>query len=164
MADQNDEAPKIFVDDDWKEQARREQAQQDQETREAGGQEEMPEPSMLEIVNLLAMQATVGLGLMQDPRTGQPMPAHLPTAKHFIDLLELLAEKTKGNLDQNEQQILDRTLHELHLIFVEVKARGGKPPEGQGGPVQGGPVQGGPVQGGPGQGGAGQGPPNIASP
>lgn len=134
MAEQNDEAPKIYVDDDWKEQARREQAQQDEETRNVGDEQEMPEPSILEIVNLLAMQATVGLGLMQDPRSGQPLPPHLPTARHFIDLLALLADKTKGNLDQEEQQILDRTLQELRMIFVEISSRGGIGPSGGGDP------------------------------
>jgi hypothetical protein len=136
MAEQNDDAPKIFVDDDWKEQARREQAQQDEATRDVGGDEEMPEPSILEIVNLLAMQATVGLGLMQDPRTGRPLPPHLPTARHFIDLLALLADKTKGKLDEEEQQVLDRTLHELRLIFVEIKshAAGGAGESDEGAP------------------------------
>ncbi len=128
MPDQNDDTPKIFVDDDWKAQAKREQAEQDAASREAAGGEEMPEPSILEIVNLLVMQATAGLGLMQDPRTGQPMPGHLPTAKHFIDLLELLGEKTKGNLGEEEQGTIERYLHDLRMLFVEVQNQGGQAP------------------------------------
>ena len=119
MADAKDQSPKIIIDDDWKEQARREKEEADRQTREQA-QQTIPEPSILELVQMLVMQVSVGLGGMQDPQTGQQIPPSLPLAKHYIDLLEVLKNKTKGNLDENEQKIVDGTLHELRMAFVQI--------------------------------------------
>ena len=126
MSDQNDDTPKIIVDDDWKDQARREQAEQDEMTREMPAADEMPPPSILEIVQMVLMQASVGLGLMQDPQTGQPIPPNLPLAKHYIDLLELLNEKTADRLEEAEKTQMTGALHQLRMVFVELST--GQPP------------------------------------
>jgi len=120
----NNEKPKIIVDSDWKEEARREKEELDRQTREAGGAGEVPEPSMAELIQMVVLQASIGLGGMQDPQTGQRIPPNLGLAKHYIDLLELLEAKTKGNLDENEQAMLSTTLHELRLAFVQVAGGG----------------------------------------
>ncbi len=121
MADPNAQQPRIIIDDDWKDQARREKEEADRRTREeAKPDERIPEPSILELVQMMVMQVSVGLGGMQDPTTGEPIPPSLPMAKHYIDLVEVLKNKTKGNLDENEQKIIDGTLHELRLAFVQV--------------------------------------------
>ncbi|GMU21430.1 MAG: hypothetical protein AMXMBFR13_15230 [Phycisphaerae bacterium] len=132
MADQGDDAPKIFVDSDWKEQARREKEELDRETREMPRQG-LPEPQLAELVQMVVLQASIGLGGFQDPQTGQPIPPNLPLAKHYIDLLELLQKKTQGRLDQTEQQIIEGTLYELRMAFVQVAGirpgEGGAPEE-----------------------------------
>jgi hypothetical protein len=120
MADPNQQQPKIIIDDDWKEQARREKEEADRQTREQQAQQGMPETSILELLQMLVMQISVGLGGMQDPGTGQQIPPNLPLAKHYIDLVEVLNDKTKGNLDENEQKIMDGTLHELRMAFVQI--------------------------------------------
>lgn len=131
MADQNDQQPKIFVDDDWKETARREKEEADRQSREQAteGQGGLPAPQLAEIVEMLILQASVGLGAMQDPQTGQPIPPQLPVAKHFIELLELLQAKTAGNLTPEEQQMIDQTLQQLRMAFVQVAGvgQGGAP-------------------------------------
>ena len=124
-----DETPKIIVDDDWKEEARREKEEVDRETREMPFGGRLPEPSLAELVQLIVMQAAVGLGGVQDPQTGQPIPPHLPIAKHYIDLLELLQAKTSNNLDAHEKALLDGTLHELRMAFVQVSQAGAEAPD-----------------------------------
>ena len=67
----SDDTPKIFVDDDWKEEARREKEQHAEQAAEAEAAGEIPDGAAFpDLVNLIAMQAMVGLGLIQAP--GQP--------------------------------------------------------------------------------------------
>lgn len=130
MADPNDQEPRIFVDTDWKEEARKEKERLDRETRDMPKRDEIPPPSMVELIQMLVMQISIGLAGMQDPQTGQALPPSLPLAKHYIDLLELLQQKTKGNLDPDEQRVLEGTLHEVRMAFVQVAGGGGTPPPG----------------------------------
>ncbi|HPD31626.1 MAG TPA: DUF1844 domain-containing protein [Phycisphaerae bacterium] len=121
MAEDNKEAPKIIIDDDWKEQARREKEEADREARAAEETERgpLPGPHIAEIIQMITMQATIGLGGFRD-QNGKTIPPSLEYAKHYIDLLELLQNKTRNNLDDQEQRILTGTLQELRLAFVEV--------------------------------------------
>lgn len=114
----SDDAPKIHIDDDWKSEAAAEKERLADQL-ETGQSESIPEPSFIEIIQTLAMQAMVGLGGMQGPN-GQAIPANLDLAKHFIDMLDVLEKKTKGNLEAEEKDILDTTLHQLRLAYVEV--------------------------------------------
>ncbi len=118
------DAGKLHIDDDWKAEARREKerlADEIERTEPAG----MPESSFTEIVNTLAFQAMVGLGGIAGPG-GQRVPPNLEMAKHFIDLLDVLDQKTRGNLSDTEKRALDATLYNLRLVFVELA--GGAPP------------------------------------
>jgi len=130
MADQSEEKPKIIVDSDWKEEAQREKEEADRQARESEQTRELPEPCLAEIVQMIAIQATMGLGGIQDPQTGQPIPPQLPLAKHYIDLLELLQKKTEGQLDEQEKQLIEATLHELRMVFVHVAGLGSEPSSG----------------------------------
>ena len=58
------------------------------------------------------------LGKTPHPETGQPM-RDLDAAKLFIDQLEMLEVKTKGNLNAHEAALLKQSLMTLHLAFVE---------------------------------------------
>ena len=59
----------------------------------------------------------VALGFLPDPSTGKPNPNRV-VAKHFIDTLGVIEEKTKGNLTDEEAQFLSETLHQLRMAFV----------------------------------------------
>ena len=59
----------------------------------------------------------MGMG-SRDPQTGQVVVA-LDLAQFNIDLLGLLEEKTKGNLDDDESRVLTQTLSELRLIYAD---------------------------------------------
>jgi len=112
------DAPKLYIDDDWKQEAAKEKERL-AETSEAGSEYGLPAPSFAGLVNLLAMQAIVGLGGMAGPG-GQEIPPNLELAKHHIDLLDVLDKKTAGNLDANEKTIMDSTLHQLRMAYVEM--------------------------------------------
>lgn len=119
----SDDRPRIHIDSDWKQEAQQEKerlAEQEQEQHDYAHGEA---PSLLNIVNLLAMQAVVGLGGMQTP-TGERLPPDHAAARFHIDLLAVLEEKTKGNLSDEEQKVISATLHELRMMFVQVAGAG----------------------------------------
>ncbi len=111
-----EESKKFIVDDDWKAQARREKERLAAEAEKSV--EQFPAPSFGELVNLLVMQAMVGFGLVSGP-DGRRIPPHLETAKHFIDMLQVLEDKTKNNLTAEEKKLLDQVLYELRLQYVQ---------------------------------------------
>jgi hypothetical protein len=77
------------------------------------------------LVLSLSTSAMYQLGLVQDP-TGAQIPTDIEAARHTIDILGVLQEKTRGNLTAQEEQLLDQVLYELRLAFVHIS--GGQPP------------------------------------
>lgn len=121
--EQNDES-KIVVDDDYKQQVEAEKeaikkALEEKAEENAAGDAgmEMPPASMPMLVTTLATQALSNLGQIPDPIEGKPV-IRKPLAKHFIDTLSMLEEKTKGNLTGDESEMLTGTLHQLRMAFV----------------------------------------------
>ena len=132
MPEPNESEPRIFVDDNWKEQARQEKEEADRMTRQDELPGELPTPSLAEIVQMIAVQVTFGLGGIRDPQTGQAIPPDLMLAKHYIDLLELFQQKTADRVNENEKAIIEGTLHELRMLFVHVAQSGaGAAPAGE---------------------------------
>jgi hypothetical protein len=78
------------------------------------------EVSFTALIISLASSAAVHFGDLGDPVTGQKQPANLIAARHAIDLLSILEEKTKGNLTEDEQQTLKQVLIELRMRFVQL--------------------------------------------
>lgn len=118
----------LHIDSDWKEEAAREKERLARETEAAASRAGDPGagtegPSLFDIINLLAMQAAVGLGGMRTP-DGQNIPPNLASAKHHIDLLDVLEAKTKGNLSDEEKQVLDNVLYELRMQYVSIVNKG----------------------------------------
>ena len=72
------------------------------------------------LVVTLATSAAVHLGDAVDPTSKEKMPPNLGAAGHMLDLLAVLAEKTKGNLSPDEDQFLTRVLFELRNRFLAV--------------------------------------------
>ncbi|MGD8453699.1 MAG: DUF1844 domain-containing protein [Phycisphaerae bacterium] len=118
----SDEGKKLIADDDWKEEARREKEKL--AAQEAAAREKPPEASLADLVNLIGIQAMVGLGMMAGPQ-GERIPPNLEIAKHFIDLLGVLQEKTKNNLTAEEQSLLDQVAYDLRMRFVELAKMAG---------------------------------------
>ncbi|NOX33514.1 MAG: DUF1844 domain-containing protein [Deltaproteobacteria bacterium] len=61
------------------------------------------------------------LGKVEDPSTGEKS-INLDLAKHTIDMIAMLEEKTRGNLTEEENSLLKALLTEIRLAFVEAKA------------------------------------------
>jgi len=73
----------------------------------------------IELVMMQAQQAAMFLGQLPGP-DGQKLEANLPYARMFIDQLEMLQEKTRGNLNNQETEVLNSVLSDLRLAFVQV--------------------------------------------
>jgi len=88
-------------------------------------------PTFLDLVMTLQMGAMVNLGMVQTPE-GQRTPVNLPAAKDSIDMLEVLHSKTKGNLDDEEKEVLSEGMYHLRMAYVAaINAEAGAPGGGQ---------------------------------
>ncbi|KAA1260286.1 hypothetical protein LF1_28250 [Rubripirellula obstinata] len=145
-----EQEPKIVVDSDWKEQVEKERAaaagntspdeavsapetsaaetsaaapaEDDADPQVAVGREyPAPPPASFEVlISMMFTQAMSMLGHMPDPNTGETT-VNKPYAKHSIDTLEMLGEKTKGNLTDDEKQMLSEAMHALRMAYVGAK-------------------------------------------
>ncbi|QDU34225.1 hypothetical protein KS4_22900 [Poriferisphaera corsica] len=120
------ESPKIHIDSDWKAQAQAEkerlsaEAEQKTDTDQgAGGMGEMPPANFETLIGTFVTQALFALGAIPDPRTGQPSLS-LDLARHNIDMLTVVSDKTKGNLSKEEEETLATTLYELRNRYVQI--------------------------------------------
>ncbi|MGI9472688.1 MAG: DUF1844 domain-containing protein [Rubripirellula sp.] len=83
----------------------------------------MPEPppaSFSVLISMLFTQAMAMLGQMPDENTGE-VTVNKSFAKHYIDTLEMLEEKTKGNLEDDESAMLSEALHALRMMYVNAQ-------------------------------------------
>ncbi len=153
------DAPKIIIDDDWKSSAQAEKQKlvdaEKQKAEQAATQGPGGLPEVIgfkELLSLFATQALMYMGAIPD-QSGRAMVS-LEVAKLNIDLLAVVQEKTKGNLTAEEQEMIDGTVTELRMQFVEVSkavaqaAQDGTleqmtmDPNNPGGPMGGGPGMG----------------------
>jgi len=71
----------------------------------------------------LASSALIALGKMPAP-DGEQLPLDLETARHLIDVLGMLEQKTKGNLDEAEQKLIQSLTYDLRVAFVDAQKAG----------------------------------------
>lgn len=76
-----------------------------------------PQVTFSTFILSLSSSALVHLGEVPEPETGQTQE-DLPLAKHTIDILAMLKEKTNACLDADETQLLDGILYELRMKYV----------------------------------------------
>jgi hypothetical protein len=121
------EEKKIIVDEDWKAEAQREKeilaAQEEAEKKKTPEEKQargpLPQGNLAALISMLTTQALFALGLLQVKGQEKREP-DLELAKYNIDMLEILEEKTKGNLTKEEETVLANTLNELHMGYVKV--------------------------------------------
>lgn len=144
-ADKPAAEPKIIVDDDWKAQVEKEKAaatakpepssdevlaketepaqvaEPAEKTEPAADDAGQLPPASLEVhISMLFSQCMAALGQMPGP-DGQPTEVNKPFAKHFIDTIEMLQEKTSGNVTDDEKKMMAEVLHAMRMAFVSVK-------------------------------------------
>ena len=140
-----EETPSLHIDTDWKKQAQEEKRKLSEEEqkkaaqappppraggpaqegpmtgRRGKGGRELPPASLGALVNSLMTQSLFYLGDLA-PQGGEPV-VNLDMAKHQIDTLSILEEKTKGNLTEDEQRQLDTALYEARMRYVQVASQ-----------------------------------------
>lgn len=104
----------------WKEEAQREKERLDAELKAQKERKRQlqPEPTFGQFLTGIAAQALMSLGEAENPVT-KTREVDLPQAKYLIDIVALLKEKTKGNLNEVEQATLEQVLTDLRLRFVK---------------------------------------------
>ena len=81
----------------------------------------MPEVTFSAFIMSLNTSALYLLGEIADPETGA-LKQDLVLAKHTIDTLHVLKEKTKGNLNEEEENMLGKFLYDLQMRYVKAKS------------------------------------------
>lgn len=124
MSDQQqNESSKLHIDSDWKAQAQAEKqklaAEAEAQSDQPGGHGELPPADFRTLISTMVSQALLYMGAIPEPSTGQRI-LHLDLARHNIDMLGVLEEKTTGNLDDEEQKLLTQAIVELRASFVEL--------------------------------------------
>lgn len=134
------DTPKLQIDSDWKAEAQKEKERLAQKEAAkapvskpsmtgagAGGEageggeerEALPPADFHTLVGMLAQQAIMGLGVMADKKTGGVI-VDLEGSRFAIDLLDILEQKTKGNLNEEEAAELKQILGDLRTRFVQI--------------------------------------------
>ena len=138
MAQDEKKEKKIIVDEDWKAQAQKEKdvlaAQEKVEHEKAEHEKEdqkkerppLPPADFAGLVNTFTTQAFFALGVLRT-KEDKDIPADLELAKYNIDMLEVLGDKTSGNISDDEQKMIENTLHQLRMAFVQISQKQGAP-------------------------------------
>ena len=79
-----------------------------------------PKVDLSTFILSLGTSALYQMGVVPDPITGEAGEADPLLAQQTIDTLEMLREKTLGNLDEEERKLFDSLLYELRIKFVEI--------------------------------------------
>lgn len=118
-----DDEPKIIVDEDWKARVQREKEEAARKAAESqeqgtGTEEEAEEQSIFStLIDRLALEGAMALGLVA-PKDTKEVMIDLGLAQWIIDVLMDLREKTRNNLEPEEQGKLTATLADLQRVFV----------------------------------------------
>jgi hypothetical protein len=119
---------KLIIDEDWKSQveAEKEAARHPEEPSKptdsphAGPEMQMPPADLTFLIGTLYIQGAMALGLLPNPMT-KKTEVQPQAAKHAIDLLTMLEQKTANNRTPQESGELDAVLHELRMAYVTVQ-------------------------------------------
>ena len=124
-ADKEGEA-RIIADDDWKSQAQAEKQRLAEELEkpaadasDQAGPRELPPASFSTLVSSLVAQIFMALGGVEDPETKKRY-VDLDLAKHHVDMLAVIEEKTAGHLSEDEKKLLDQALYETRMQYVQM--------------------------------------------
>jgi hypothetical protein len=110
---------KIIIDEDWKEEAQREKEMLARAMEEEKRQKSRPpeKASFGLLVGSLATQALISLGEVENPFT-KKREVNIDEARFHIDMIEMLEEKTKNNLEPDEANMLKNLLFDLRMRVV----------------------------------------------
>lgn len=87
------------------------------EAQEAPSYPPLPEVNFSTFIVSLSTEILFHLGEIPHPESGERQK-NLPLAKHAIDTLVMLQEKTRGNLSEEERKLLESMLYDLRMCFI----------------------------------------------
>jgi hypothetical protein len=99
------------------EKPREEPVQTQEEKTDDQAYPPLPEVNFSTFIISLSTEVLFHLGEIAHPGTGERQK-NLPLAKHAIDTLAMLQEKSKGNLTEEEQKLLENMLYDLRMCFI----------------------------------------------
>ena len=105
------------IDESWKEAIEKEKEVEGKDSPKNDGEESALEPDFSFFITTLAVQASIALGAMPNPVT-QKVEVNLSQAKLIIDTLGIIKDKTRGNLNAEEDSLLDNMLYELRMQYL----------------------------------------------
>lgn len=111
-----DKKEKIVVD-----KMEKDQETSDQSKKKPSNDFEYPPVNFTNFILSLSTSALFHFGDFAD-ESGGKSEKNLPAAKQTIDVLDMLHEKTRGNLDEDENKLLQSVLYELKMRYVKEKA------------------------------------------
>jgi hypothetical protein len=124
MSEEQADSKKIIIDEDWKNQVQAE--------KEASGQEKpaqtepkpesaepLPPPTLTFLASTLYLQGAIALGLLPNP-ISEKAGVQPDQARHAIDILTMLQQKTEGNRTTDESEEIEYMLHQLRMAYVTV--------------------------------------------
>jgi len=95
---------------------------EEEKPREIKEEQALPPVDFISFLVSLASQVYLHLGDIEDPLT-EKQERNLPLAKQTIDLMGLLKDKTKGNLNPEEEKVFQGLLYDLRMRYVEEMKR-----------------------------------------
>lgn len=125
------EEKKIIIDEDWKAQVQAEKEAARHDAKPAAtaagpsatvGDVPMPPASLEMLVTTLATEAMLALGQIPHPQSGETV-FHPQQAKYLIDTIDVVCDKTKGNITPAETQGIETLLHQLRMAYVQLANR-----------------------------------------
>ena len=114
-----------YIDESWKESAKQDDAQAGQcgcgheHGQDHGEEVHAVEINFINYVTSLGFQALIFMGEIPNPITNET-DKNLIQAKFIIDTLSMLKDKTKGNLNDQENNLLESSVAELQMRYVDV--------------------------------------------
>ena len=107
-----------IVDEDWKKSVQEEKKVEGKEESAQKDEPKIPEASFSLFMSSLVTQALISLGEVENPFT-KKSGQNMDQAKFTIDTLQIIRDKTKGNLTEDETKLLDTALYDLRMRYVE---------------------------------------------
>lgn len=128
----DDQSKKLIIDDDWKQEAQKEkevlaqkETAQPENTDTAGSTPSLPPADFSSLVSMLGTQAFYAMGFIRTREDEEPVQ-DLKMAEYNVDLLGVLQEKTQNNLSDEDHKLLDETLQQLRMAFVQASSQSAK--------------------------------------
>jgi len=126
----SDEKSKIYVDDDWKKQAQAEKQRLKEQEKKTDQTKSgphptgpLPRPDLGMMISSFLSQALLSMGVIEHPDAKSQI--NLDLAKFNIGMLEVLEQKTQGNLTDQEQKLLNQALQQGRMAFIEIASKQG---------------------------------------